>query len=211
MNMSKSKEPRGKARKASVLDHLKPDEAAFVLRQLLASHPDLAAEAAKMAKSLLHEESFENIADEVEEAVNAPDLEELNSRAGRHSGGYTDPTDAAWEILEEAVAPFIDDITRHIQSGLAEDALEICKGVVLGLYRVENGGKGEVVGWAPDFAADAACNAIDAWRAGGIAKLQKGRSEQRRKRHLFPRDFVDGFVPEWREMIARHQSRSSHA
>jgi hypothetical protein len=40
-----------------------------------------------------------------------------------------EPSEAAWEILEETVEPVLDDMKRH---GLEAEALEICKGMVLG-------------------------------------------------------------------------------
>ena len=37
------------------------------------------------------------------------DLDGLNSCAGSHRWGYKDPTGAAWEFLEEAVEPLLED------------------------------------------------------------------------------------------------------
>lgn len=59
-----------KARKASkatgrlegtvtFLDGLKPEEAQAVLQRFVAAHPDLCAEVQRIARSLLHEISFE--------------------------------------------------------------------------------------------------------------------------------------------------------
>lgn len=74
-----------KARKASkatgrlkgevtFLDGLKPEEAQAVLQRFLAAHPDLCAEAQRIARSLLHEISFGAVADKVEDAVRAVDF-----------------------------------------------------------------------------------------------------------------------------------------
>ena len=148
--------------KRSVLGNLKAEEALDVLHRLLATHPNLKKEAESIARSLLGEVNFEEIADEVQEAVSALDFDDLNARAGHHGQGYVEPDEAAWEILEEAVEPFTVDIMRRIALGLEADALEICKGTVLGLYRVGHSGGGPVAEWAPDFPAEAAGNAIDA-------------------------------------------------
>lgn len=81
-----SRNPKRRAarskREGAGLDHLKPDEAAEVLRRLLAAHPDLADEAERTARSILGEVTFEEIADEVKDAVRAPDLDDLNARRG---------------------------------------------------------------------------------------------------------------------------------
>lgn len=144
--------------------------------KVLAAHPNLGAEAEAIARSHLGEVSFETIADEVQEAVRAPDLDDLNGRAGRHAWGYVEPTEAAWEILGESVEPFVADMKRRMELGLEADALEICKGVVLGLYRVERGEGGELAAWAPDFPAEAAGDALETWRRGnGPAKAAAAR------------------------------------
>jgi hypothetical protein len=110
--MGKAKEAQ---RKGPILDRLKPEEAQDVLRRILATLPDIRAEVEKIARSLLGEVSFETIADEVEDAVSAFDLDDLHGRAGRHEWGYVEPNEAAWEIREEAVEPFVSDIKRPAQ------------------------------------------------------------------------------------------------
>lgn len=203
--MTRVKNPRGKAKESrktiSVLDRLKLGEADTVLRRLLTAHPDLGAEAEQIARSVLGEVSFESVADEVEDALRAFDLDDLNSRAGRHSWGYTEPTEAAWQLLEEALEPFLEDMRRQMELGLEAEALEICKGVVLGLYRLREE-HGEFLGWAPDFPAEAASDAVAAWSASAT-KTKKGAGKRGlRKRPAFPQDFVNEFVPEWNSLIA---------
>ena len=202
--MAKQKKHRGTGKrptkKASILDRLKPEEAQGVLERLLAVHRGLRSEARQVAKSLLSEVAFEGVADEVEEAVRDLGLDELGSRAGEHGWGYTEPSEAAWELLEERVSPFIEDMKRQFELGLDAEALEICKGVVLGLYRVRNGQGDVVLQWAPDFPAETAAHAVATWRDGGDKKAA-GRG--RRKQRVFPPDFVKEFVPEWEDLIDR--------
>ncbi|MBI4230358.1 MAG: hypothetical protein HY608_05945 [Planctomycetes bacterium] len=197
---------KGAGRKGSVLGRLKAEEAQDVLCCLLAVHPDLGAEAEAIARSRLGEVTCETIADEVQEAVCILDLDDLNGRAGRHEWGYVEPTEAAWEILEESVEPFVADIRRRMALGLEADALEICKGVVLGLHRVARDKGGDLLEWAPDFPAEAAGEAIETWLTGGGRKKAAG-ARPRRRRAAFPREFADRFVPEWRNMIVRILSR----
>lgn len=192
---------------ATVLDRLKSDETADVLRRLLAAHPDLADEAERMATAVLGAVTFEDVASDVEEAVRAPDLDELQGRAGRHEWGYVGPTEEAWEILDEAVQPFVDDIKRHIELGLEAEALEICKGVLLGLYRLEYEQSEGILEYADDFPAEAAGDTIETWWTGG--RKGPARAGEGRKRPVFPQEFMERFVPRWRDMIARILSGKS--
>lgn len=127
------------------------------------------------------------------------DLDDLGSRAGRHRGGYTSPTEAAWELLREAVDPFLSDMKRQMELGLEREALEICKGVVLGLYRIRNTRGDEFLGWAEDFPTKAAADAVRVLAGGN----QKGVGRTRRAGPHFDEEFVDKKVPEWGGIIAR--------
>jgi len=202
--MAKRKKQRGTKRRSaptvSVLDRLRSEEAQAVLRRLLTAHPELRSEARQIAKSLLSEVEFDGVADEVEDAVRAVGLDELGNRAGEHSGGYTGPSEAAWELLEECVSPFIEDVKRYSELGLDAEALEMCKGVVLGLYRVRNEEGGDVLQWAPDFPAETAIQAMTTWR-DGPKKKTTGRG--RRNQRVFPPNFVEEFVLEWADLIDR--------
>ena len=196
---TKDRAPR-EATLGPLLDRLKPGEGATVLRRLLKAHPDLLSEAYEIARSLLRQLEYEDVAAEIEDDIRALDYEDLNARAGGHEWGYVEPSEAAWEILEETVEPVLDDLKRHIELGLEAEALEICKGMVLGLYRLNEREGGDVLGWAPDFPAEAAGNALEFWHAG--ADEQKSRDIRRKTRPPLPQDVLIR-VPKWIPMIER--------
>ncbi|PYX58234.1 MAG: hypothetical protein DMG76_09590 [Acidobacteria bacterium] len=196
---TKDRAPR-EATLGPLLDRLKPGEAATVLRLLLKAHPDLPREADEIARSLLKQLEYEDVAAGIEDEIRALDYDDLNARAGSHEWGYVEPTEAAWEILEETVEPVLDDMKRHIELGLEAEALEICKGMVLGLYRLSEREGGDVLGWAPDFPAEAAGNAVKFWYAG--ADSPKSRDIRRKMRPPLPQNFLS-MVPKWIPMIER--------
>ena len=70
----------------------------------------------------------------MDDAIRSLDLDDLESRAGRHSWGYTEPSEAAGELLQEVVDPFLEDLKRRMDLGLVAEAMEVCKGILLGLY-----------------------------------------------------------------------------
>jgi hypothetical protein len=196
---TKDRAPR-EATLAPFLDRLKPGEAATALRRLLKAHPDLSSEADEIARSLLRQLEYGDVAAKIEDEIRALDYEDLNVRAGGHKWGYVEPSEAAWEILEETVEPVLDDMKRYIELGLKAEALEICKGMVLGLYRLSERQGGDVLGWAPDFPAEAAGNALQFWHAG--AGKPKSRGIRQKTRPPLPRHFLS-MVPKWIPMIER--------
>ena len=189
-------------KKTPVLDRLEPWEAQAVLRRLLAAHPNLGIEAEQISKSLLGEISLEIVAGDVEDAIRSLSLDDLNGRAGRHSWGYVEPSEAAWELLEETVNPFLEDMKRRMDLGLEAETLEVCKGILLGLYSARDEKADTVVGWAPDFLEETAAGTSLTWCAGRDKK-ETARRERARLLHEFAKEST----PEWEALIRRVLSR----
>ena len=134
------------------------------------------------------------MADEVEQAVLDLDVDELDTRAGPTRWGYVEPADAAEELLGEAVDPFLEEMKRHIELGFEAAAAETCAGIVLGLYRCRGKGSDRLLGWAEDFPADTASQAV--------ATLTRESATKHGRSWRLPDAIVDQ-VPEWADMISR--------
>ena len=139
---------------ADILEQLASEEAVAVLYLLLDKHPELRPEVEGMAKNVISSKSIEAIAADVFNAVTGVDLEALNGRAGKHSWGYVEPSEAAWELLEEALDDWIDDMNRKVEADLLTAAQAACTGIVAGLYNTRNAKSDGVLDWAPDFPAE---------------------------------------------------------
>ena len=188
------------AQRSSPLHQLKDGEAAALFRSLLTKHPELSAEAETLAASVIGDVAMEDIAQATEDAVRALDLDDLNSRAGSHSYGYVEPTEAAWELIEEAVMPLIEDIQRRLDAGQPDAALATCAGIVLGLYRVRQDANDGCLGWAPDAPAEMAgetvCTLRKALHKVGASSIADQPCD------TLPAVLRDA-APEWRDMLGR--------
>lgn len=183
-----------RGRRRNVLALLKPEEDGSVLRALLDRHPELVAEAEEIATAMMAEADAAALADRVERAVLDLDIDDLGSRAGRRRRGYVKPTEAAGDLLEEAVNPFMDELERQVELGLEAAATATCAGIVLGLYRCRGRNPDEVLGWAEDFPAEAAAHAVE-------VMAQESAANHDLAWRL--RDPIVEQVPDWAEMIAR--------
>ncbi|MCP4960301.1 MAG: hypothetical protein GY925_13665 [Actinomycetia bacterium] len=140
---------------ASVLAVATPLEKNTVLEQLLAAHLDLIDEAEGLASGLLSSASAEQIAHELAHQLGSLGFEELPGRAGRIPGrGYVNETDAAWELLEEALDPFLTDIRRRAVLGFAQAAAAIAGGAIAGLDRLREAPDGQLIALAGEDAVD---------------------------------------------------------
>ncbi len=109
---------------------------------------DLPAEDAESAPSV------EDIATDVFNAVVAIDLETLTERAGSHSWGYVEPTEAAEDLLEEAISDCVEGMEEELKAGRISAAERWLTGIVAGLYRARSTKSDGALGWAPDFPAE---------------------------------------------------------
>jgi phage baseplate assembly protein W len=71
----KRKTPTRSKKRASAIDALRPAEALEILRALLVRHPELGAEVAWMVDTTITRASAEDVADRVEEAILALDID----------------------------------------------------------------------------------------------------------------------------------------
>jgi len=127
-----------------------------VLTTLLSAHPELLGEAERMAGALLSMVSVEQIACEVESALTGIPLDALAARAGRVPGrGYVHETEAAWELLEEAIGPFRADLQRRAALDVVEAAASVAVGIIAGLHRVREPELGTLLAYAGDDAVPA--------------------------------------------------------
>lgn len=153
-----------------------------MLEQLLRSRPELRAAAEQIARDQLGDAEQEGTAEEVEWELRSMASDELNGRAGRQRWGYVDPTEAAWELLGEALETYDRELERLIALGMTGPALETALGVIAGLYRCRKCDDGELLlSWAPDFPLEQAGGVIDALAKAGVEipreRLADGASE----------------------------------
>jgi hypothetical protein len=151
-----------------------------VLRELLLSHSNLLPDARRAANALLASVSFADVAKSVFDALLTLELDDLD--AGPRAGGYVEPSEAAWEAIEKVVAPYFHDLERRVKLRHEDEATELCKGIVLGLYRAERRGF-ELLEYAEGCPSELAGRAVEIWR--------------RRRRCTLPRTFIEKSMPEW--------------
>lgn len=146
--------------KSRMLDALQGAEATTVLGILISRHPKLKVEAEEIAKELVSSPSAKQVAEDVISAITLIDEDEMAARAGKHSWGYVEPSEAAMQLLEEAMEDVLADMKRRMELGLEDAARIICCGIAMGLHEIEETCKDGLLGWAPEFPAEEACFAV---------------------------------------------------
>ena len=101
------------------------------------------------------------VAGDVEDALQGLGIEQLDTRAGYRPGrGYVHPAEAADEILDEVLQPFLGDLQRRAGFGMRSAAAELAAGILLGLYNCRHGNSGTLLEYCPAYAAERASGPV---------------------------------------------------
>lgn len=160
---------RLRARERALLDALSGEECRRVLEEVVRSVPGAGEIVEQAAAELLGAVSLESIASAVAKRLRSMPHTDLASRSGRVRGrGYVEPTQAAWELLEEAVEPWIADAERRARLGSIDSASAVMLGVVTGLRRCEPAPDSTVLDWATDAPQELAGEVVHRSAAAGV-------------------------------------------
>lgn len=199
--MTKNNWKKGKTK---VISHLTPHESSSILSTLLEKNPRLTRKAEKLAQNLLKNVSVEEIAEDVRDALQTiDDLDNLNNRAGSHSWGYVEPSDAASELCEEAVEEFFSDMKRRLEIGDITGAATVCQGIVSGLYEIK-GEDGAVLDWAgEDTMCDLAGHAVETL----LKAVPKQKRQDLLRDQFLSETFLTTTVSKWADWLRKYQRR----
>jgi hypothetical protein len=179
--------PRASQQSPSAFGSLAPAERAEVFDRLLIAHPELNDEAERIARDLLATASVGQVASEVESALTWISLDALAARAGRVRGrGYVHESEAAWELVDEAITPFRSDLDRRAALGLLDAAASLAVGIIAGVYRARDPEEGTVLAYAgKDIPLEIASDVLDHAEKLGVA---------------IPTDAADSSWPRWTDL-----------
>jgi hypothetical protein len=193
--VSERRSAAGSGKKRSALAALDSAEKGAVLEELLRSQPALRTAAEQIAREQLADAEHEMVAKEVESELRSLSSDELSGRAGRQRWGYVEPTEVAWELLEETVGSYECEIERLLALGMIGSAVETAIGLIAGLYRCDGCEDSDLLlSWAPDFPLEQAGVVVN--------KLAGVRVE-------VPPELLADIAPEWEASLAKRRKLSA--
>ena len=150
----------------SFLQDLNDYEASRVLRVLLDGDPDLLSKAYDIALEVAGDVDADRIMDDVYYELESLDVDTMSGRSGRTSYGYVDPADASWEMFEEALNPFIQEMKTSQQRALPAAAKAYCIGIIRGLWRYGEDSISEFSDWVTDAPDEYIDIVVEEWKKG---------------------------------------------
>ena len=114
-----------------------------------------------------------DLAQEVFDVLDAIDVQDCWDRAGGSRDSYIGPDDAAAEIFEEVLQPYVDQAKCYHELGMPEQEAVYCEGVIAGIYRYARESESEFKDWCEDIPAECAGRLFDDWRERNREKTRR--------------------------------------
>jgi hypothetical protein len=135
------------------------------LRHLAASSPKTEAKIVKYLEEQVHGVDQKEIASELCTDLYCLDVEELWAHSGKTRDGYVDVYEKAYEMFNELIEPYIDEMKRLQELSLFREAGGYCMGIMQGITDFSTGGS-EFVDWITDVPKNSISETFDTWKQG---------------------------------------------
>ena len=179
-----------------VIKKLTAEQAFEVVKRLSEKGGEIREVVLLEVKNLLMAVDVDETADEVFSVLDSIDVQDCWDRSGSSRHGYTEPSEAAVELVEEELQPFYDQAKRYRELGMAEQETTYYRGVILGIYRYEHESKSEFREWCVDVPIECAGYLLDTWRE----RHQDTASAEAMD------EFIERRCPKWANYLARKQA-----
>jgi hypothetical protein len=175
------------------LESLSGADALAILKLLVERHDNLTQVIDAVAEELLREVDVEGLGADVKDALEFLEVEDVWNRSGASRDGYVDPGEAAWEMFDETLQPFRQDVEKYRKLSMFKEANLCYQGILKGIHDFDNESSTEYKEWAVDTPTEYFGLVLDEWKA-----LPEGRLPLSEMRH-----FVDDQCPAYAELGAR--------
>jgi hypothetical protein len=138
-----------KTKTKNLLDTITPDDALVILKKL-AEDAEIAKRIERLATEYLAHVDVEEIAEQVYSELDTIDIEDVWDRSGKTRHGYIDPNDMVWELFEEYLEPFLQELKKYQKLSMRNEAMHYCMGILKGIYRFDKESKSQYREWAED-------------------------------------------------------------
>lgn len=74
-----------------------------------------------------------------------------------------DPGELAFEMVEDAIAPYLEKFKQYLSNSKLNEAKIICMGILKGLHDFENKSNSQFKDWAPDVTDTLQSDLLNEW------------------------------------------------
>ncbi len=148
----------------TILDKISPDEALRILYELYSKNSSIRDTIISEAEKVLSDINIDEIADDVYYELDSIEVEELWDRSGPSRDGYSSPDEMAYEMIEEVLFPYKEQVKKYQDIGMSHQAKTYCMGVLKGIYQYDHESESEFKNWATDMPPECFGLLLEEWR-----------------------------------------------
>ena len=156
--MSRSK------KKKKILDRINDHDSLLILKALANEDRSIARRIEQIALGYLRDIDVESVASHVYHALEGIEVEDLWEQSGSTRYGYVEPSDRAWEMFEEALEPFTNEMNKYFDLSLDNEAKNYCMGILKGINQFDRESTSEFKDWAEDAPDEFFERVLDDWK-----------------------------------------------
>jgi len=173
-------------KKINLLNQISPDQALMILKDLAARDKQYKLIIEQLAKEFLSNVDIEDVASDVFDALDMLDVDDLFSSSGKTRYGYVEPSERAWEMFEEALEPFMEQLKKYKELFMSKEAKFYCMGILKGINDYENDSCSEFADWATDAPGEYFTSVLKEWK-----KDQENREDITEMKNYVKENFSD--------------------
>jgi hypothetical protein len=165
--------------RGSLIDSLTAEDALAVLRELARGRGKLADAVNDAIAAFLQAVDQDEVAKDVFHALDALVIEDVWDRSGRTRHGYTEPAQAAVDVFEEALEPFIAKVKEYMKLKMYSEAEQYGLGILKGIYDFDQESESEYKEWAEDVPQESFAWVQQIWMEHQRDPQERGRMNER--------------------------------
>ena len=178
---------------SEILESITGRDALSILNVLAQRDEEIKKTIEKTALEILSAVDVDKIATEVQMELEFLQVEDVWARAGENREGYVDPGDVAWEMFEEAIRPFRDEVEKYKKLSMLKEAAFYCRGILKGIYEFDKHSTTQYKEWAVEAPGEFFAYVLDDWR-----ELHKGKLPM-----VSMKGFFETNCPDWVEWAVK--------
>jgi hypothetical protein len=178
--------------KDNIFEKISPNEALEIIRRLARTDEVLKKKIIELAENLIGTVDVKAVREAVFDALDCIDVHELWDRAGPSRDGYTSPEEMSFEMFEEAIEPYVQEMHRLLDLKMHQEAKLYCMGILNGIYQYEEDSGSEFKNWATDISGETFGSILRSW-----SKKSKIKDKEEMKNYILEE------CPDWFEWAVR--------
>ena len=170
-----------------LIDTVHHDDLLAILKTIAEENPNIATRIEQLVFEYLSNVDIEEVTDQVCSELNFINVEAVWDRSGRTRHGYVEPYEAAWEIFEETLEPFINELKKYQKLSMTKEAKYYCMGILKGIYKFDKESRSQYKEWSADASREYFGVVLNKWKDN--CSITEDRREME--------DFIKENFPGW--------------